>query len=259
MSETNREGKRTARERMAEERERQKARDKRRRVLLVSATVVAVLALAAVVGLLAANSGDDKKKDTSGPVVAPKGASGDGGLAIPLGKDGAKSKLTVWEDFRCPACKQFEDMYRSTINELTTQGKLKVEYHLATLIDGNMGGSGSLRAANAAACAQDAGKFAPYHDELFKNQPPEPDDAFGNNDKLLDLAGKVDGLVTDTFKKCVNDGGHDAWVGKSNEAFQKAKLRGTPTVLLDGKDIFADQKNPLTPQKLKAQVEKADQ
>ncbi|MFD9861142.1 DsbA family protein [Streptomyces alboflavus] len=260
MSEKNREGKQSARERLAVERERQKARDKRRRGLLVGAAVVGVLGLAAVVGVLAAGAGDDKKdKDTTGPVVVPKGASGEDKLSIPLGKDSAKSTLTVWEDFRCPACKQFEDMYRSTINDLAARGMLKVNYHLATLIDGNMGGSGSLHAANAAACAQDAGKFAPYHDELFKNQPPEPDDAFADNAKLIDLAGKVDGLVTAPFKKCVNDGTHNSWVGKSHEAFQKAELRGTPTVLLDGKDIFSDQQNPLTPQKLKTMVEKANQ
>lgn len=35
-----------------------------------------------------------------------------------------------------------------------------MDYHLATIIDGNLGGKGSLRAANAAACAQDVGKFA---------------------------------------------------------------------------------------------------
>ncbi|MFK4067925.1 DsbA family protein [Streptomyces sp. NPDC029674] len=255
MSEKNREEKRAARERMAAERERQKARDKRRRALIVSAAVVGVLGLAAVVGLLAANAGDDKKDDSAGPVVAPKGAADKDGPAIPVGKDSAKSTLTIWEDFRCPACKQFEDGFRSTIHELADKGQLKVEYHLATLIDGNMGGSGSRRSANAAACAQDAGKFTPYHDVLFKNQPPEPDDAFGKNDKLIELAGEVDGLVTDSFKKCVEDGTHDSWVDKSNKAFQDAKLRGTPTVRLNGKDVFSDQQNPLTPQKLKKTVE----
>ncbi|MGW5731984.1 MULTISPECIES: DsbA family protein [Streptomyces] len=256
MSEKNREGKRAARDRLAEERERQKGRDKRRRVLIVSAAVVGVLALAAVAGLVAANSGDDK--DTAGPLSAPKGASGEDQLAIPVGKDGAKSTLTIWEDFRCPACKQFEDMYRKTIHELTDKGQLKVEYHLATIIDGNMGGSGSLRAANAAACAQDAGKFTPYHDVLYTNQPPETDDAFSKNSKLIELAGKVDGLVTDSFKKCVDDGTHDSWATKSNKAFQESGLQGTPSVLLDGKNIFGDQKNPLTPAKLKAKVEEAN-
>ncbi|MEU6994757.1 thioredoxin domain-containing protein [Streptomyces sp. NPDC046465] len=257
MSEKNREGKRSARDRMAEERERQKARDKQRRALIVGAAVVGVLGLAAVVGLLAANSGDDKS-DASGPTVVPKGATGKDQLALPAGKDSAKPTLTVWEDFRCPACKQFEDGFRSTIHELTDKGQLKVEYHLATLIDRNLGGSGSLRAANAAGCAQDAGKFPPFHDVLYKNQPAEADDAFSKNGKLIELAGEVDGLVTDSFKKCVEDGTHDSWVGKSNQAFQDAKLRGTPTVRLDGKDIFGDQQNPLTPQKLTKMVQEAN-
>ncbi len=113
-----------------------------------------------------------------------------------MGKEGAKATLTVWEDFRCPACKSFEQTYRTTLNELTEAGQLKVEYHLVTLIDGGLGGSGSLRAANAAACAQDAGKFTPYHDMLFENQPMESDDAFSDDARLIDLAGKVDGLDT---------------------------------------------------------------
>lgn len=171
VSEKNRDGKRTARERLAEERAKQKTAEKRRRVLIVGGAVVCVLALAAVGGVLAANAGKDKT-DTAGPVTAPSGANGDDSLAVPVGKESAKSTLTVWEDFRCPACKSFEDAYRSTIHELTDAGQLKVEYHLATLIDGNMGGSGSLRAANAAACSQDAGKFTAYHDVLFENQPP---------------------------------------------------------------------------------------
>ncbi|MFE6160647.1 DsbA family protein [Streptomyces sp. NPDC056486] len=256
MSEKNREGKRAARDRLAEERERQKSRDKQRRVLIVSAAAVGVLALAAVAGLVAANSGDDK--ETSSPLSAPKGANGEDQLSIPVGKDSAKSTLTIWEDFRCPACKQFEDTYRTTIHELADKGQLKVEYHLATIIDGNMGGSGSLRAANAAACAQDAGKFTDYHDVLFQNQPAETDDAFSKNSKLIELAGKVDGLVTAPFKKCVDDGKHDSWATKSNKAFQDAGLQGTPSVLLDGKNIFGDQKNPLTPAKLKAKVEAAN-
>ncbi|MEU0686584.1 DsbA family protein [Streptomyces uncialis] len=258
MSDKNREGKRTARERLAVERQRERAREKRRRTLIVSSAVVGVLGLAAVIGVIAANSGGGEE-DTSGPVVVPKGAIGQDGLAIPVGKDSAKSTLTIWEDFRCPVCKVFEDTYRSTIQELTASGKLKVEYHFATLIDGNMGGSGSLRAANAAACSQEAGKFPAYHDVLFENQPAETDDAFADNAKLTELAGKVDGLDTDVFKRCVDDGTHNSWVAKSNKAFQDGGFRGTPTILLNGKDVYADQANPLTPAKLKKLVEDAGQ
>lgn len=249
--------KRSARERLQAEREREKTRDKRRRTLVVSAAVVGVLGLAAVVGLIAANTGKSGGADKAGPVVAPSGASGKDALAIRTGKDGAPSTLTVWEDFRCPACKSFEDNYRATVHDLEARGLLNVDYHIVTLIDGNMTGSGSLKAANAAACAQDAGKFPAYHDVLFQNQPEEVNDAYGKNARLLELAKKVDGLDTPAFRSCVEDGTHNSWVAKSHEAFRAGKFRGTPTVLLDGKDIFSDQANPLTPQKLKEQVEAA--
>ncbi|MFF5493011.1 DsbA family protein [Streptomyces aquilus] len=255
MSEKNREGKRTARERLAVEREKQKAAERRRRTLIVAASVVCVLGLAAVIGIVAANSGKDDGSDSAGPVVAPSGANGDDQLAIPVGKTDAKSTLTVWEDFRCPACKSFEDAYRSTIHELTGAGRLKVEYHLATIIDGNMGGSGSRTAANAAACAQDAGKFTAYHDVLYENQPPETDDAYAKNDKLIELAKKVDGLDTPAFRTCVEKGTHNSWVAKSATAFRNGGFSGTPTVILNGKNIYQDQ--TMTPAKLKKQVQDA--
>ncbi|MGA5137474.1 DsbA family protein [Streptomyces azureus] len=253
MSEKNREGKRTAREKMAVEREKQKSAEKRRRALIVGGAVVAVLGLAAVIGVVAANAGKDDDSEASGPVVAPSGAQGKDGLAIPVGKDSAKSTLTVWEDFRCPACKSFETAYRPVIHELTNAGQLKAEYHLVTLIDGNMGGSGSRNAANAAACAQDAGKFPAYHDVLFDNQPQEVDDAYARNDKLIELAGKVDGLDTPAFRKCVEDGTHNSWVAKSHQAFNKGGFSGTPTVLFDGKNIYQDR--TMTPAKLKQMVQ----
>ncbi|MGW0420437.1 thioredoxin domain-containing protein [Streptomyces sp. NPDC003015] len=256
MSEKNREGKRTARERLAEERAKQKTADRRRRALIVGASVVCVLGLAAVIGVVAANSGKDKdSSDASGPVVAPSGAEGQDSLAIPVGKEGAKSTLVVWEDFRCPACKAFETAYRPVVHELTASGQLKVEYHLATIIDGNMGGTGSRNAANAAACAQDAGKFPGYHDVLYENQPEETDDAFAENSKLLELAEKTDGLDTPAFRACVEKGTHNSWVEKSAAAFRNGGFSGTPTVLLNGKNIYQDR--TMTPAKLKQQVQEA--
>lgn len=228
--------------------------------MIVSAAVVAVLGLAAVVGVLAASA--DKEKDSgsvAGPLLAPSGAEGKEQLAIPVGASDAPSTLTVWEDFRCPVCAQFENVMRDTIHELEKSGQLKVEYHFATIIDGNMGGTGSLRAANAVACSQDAGKFAPYHDVLYRNQPPESDDAFADNGRLIELAGKVGGLDTAGFRSCVEDGKHDSWVNKSNTAFQNGGFRGTPTVLLNGESIFPDKGGKqISPENLKKWVAEAN-
>lgn len=239
VSEKNQEGKRAARDRLIQQREQARAQERRRRTLIVSAAVVGVLGLAAVVGVIAANTGGKGDKDkASGPAVAPSGATGKDSLAIPVGADDAPSALTVWEDFRCPVCAQFENMFRDTIHQMEQSGQLKVDYHFATLIDGNLGGSGSLKAANAAACAQDAGKFPAYHDVLYSNQPQESDDAFGDNSRLIELSKKVEGLDTPTFRSCVEDGAHEAWVEKSNTAFEKGGFQGTPTLLLNGESIF---------------------
>ncbi|MFC5800462.1 DsbA family protein [Streptomyces formicae] len=260
VSENNRDGNRAARERLLQQRELDKAREKRRRLLIVSAAVVGVLGLAAVVGVIAAGTGGKDDASEAGPVIAPSGAEGEEQLALPAGASDAPSTLTIWEDFRCPACAVFENGFRDTIHELTDAGQLRVEYRLATLIDGRFGGSGSLRAANAAACAQDAGKFVPYHDVLYQNQPPETDDAFGNNARLVELAGKVEGLDTPAFRSCVEQGRHDSWVNKSAEVFRNGDFSGTPTVLLNGEPVFPQKgTEQISPENLKKWVTEANE
>ncbi|MET9663414.1 thioredoxin domain-containing protein [Streptomyces sp. NPDC006510] len=259
MSEKNEQGKRAARDRLVQQRERQKASERRRRTLIVAGAVVGVLGLAAVVGVIAANSGGKGKSEAGGPLVAPSGATGKDSLAIRVGADDAPSTLTIWEDFRCPVCAQFENAFRDTIHQLEKTGQIKTEYHLATIIDGNLGGSGSLRAANAAACAQDVGKFSAYHDVLYRNQPQETVDDFSDNAKLIELSGKVPGLDTPGFRSCVDDGKHDGWVKKSNTAFRNGGFQGTPTAMLNGEPIFPKKGNePFTEANLKQWVAEAN-
>ncbi|MFE2601118.1 DsbA family protein [Streptomyces sp. NPDC059396] len=260
MSEKNREAKRSARERLQQERAADRVREKRRRTVVMSVVVVGVLGAVGVIGVVAAEVGKDRSDSAGQPASAPSGAVGKGGLAIPVGSPDAPSTLTVWEDFRCPACAQFENGFRDTIHKLERAGQLKVEYHLATIIDGNMGGSGSLRAANAAACAQDVGKFSPYHDVLYQNQPLETDDAFAKNSHLLDLARKVEGLESAPgFRQCVEKGEHDDWVQKSAAAFRTGGFSGTPAVLLNGESVLPKKGSEnITPDNLKKWVEEAN-
>ncbi|MBY8887371.1 DsbA family protein [Streptomyces sp. PTM05] len=255
MTENNRDAKRSARERMQQEREREKARAKRKRAALVGGSIVAVLVVAAVIGVVVANN---KSGSSSGPVAAPPGATGKDDLAIPVGAANAPSTLTVYEDFRCPACDAFEKTYRTTVHQLMDSGQLRGEYHLVRLIDGNLGGTGSLNAGNAAACAQAEGRFRAYHDVLYDNQPNEEDDKFADKNYLIQLAGKVPGLKTPAFTSCVDKGTYNTWVNKSNADFNSAGFGSTPTILLNGKNIYNNQSNPLTPDKLKAMVAAAN-
>ncbi|MGK5639845.1 thioredoxin domain-containing protein [Streptomyces sp. URMC 126] len=245
------EGKRSARERLQEQRQKEIARAKRRRAMIAGLAVVGVLGTGAGVAAVVAHTGGEKKDEAAGPPRPPQGALGKDGSTIPVGKKAAKATLTVYEDFRCPACALFENAYRDTVRDLEQEGKLKTEYHIVTLIDRNLGGTGSLKAANAAACAQDVGKFAAYHDVLYKNQPPETKDAFADTSRLYELADQVPGLNTPGFQKCVDDGMHDSWVKQAHEAFRKGAYKATPTVLLNGKSVYGDPAHPLTPAKLR--------
>lgn len=243
MNEEAREGNRTATERMRAARKRERTVQQRGRQLKVGALVLAVLAVGAGAGVLVAQQGSgDGASDDAKP--------------ISVGKRDAPSTLTVYEDFRCPACAQFEKQFSGTIRGLEKQGKLKAEYHLVTIIDDNLGGRGSHRAANAAACAKDEGRFRRYHDVLYRSQPPERSDAFSSAKLLLKLAGEVDGLNGPRFRECVEGGGHEAWVKKTGAAFKKSGHQSTPTVLLDGEDVYGGGE-PLTPQSLKEKVEAA--
>jgi protein-disulfide isomerase len=233
-----------ARERMRVERERERQSAKRMRTLKMAGVVILVLAVAALVAVAVSVTGEGDSESTQARPVNTGSAE-------------APVTMTVYEDFRCPACKVFEERFRETVNELRDAGKLRVEYHLVTIIDGNMRGHGSQYAAEAAMCAHDAGRFVEYHDMLYKNQPPEQKDAFGDKEHLLQLARRVEGLSTMEFEKCVKDDHKAGRVERSNAAFLEAGFTGTPTVIVDGERAFDDPADPLTPEKLRKKVEAA--
>lgn len=237
----------SARERLREDRAREQAAKKRMRTFKMGLAVAGVLGAVGLVGVLATQSGGDKEDASGKRAVKP----------ITEGEAGAPVTLSIYEDFRCPGCAQFEQGFKETINDLREAGKVKVDYHLVSIVDRQDNGSGSARAANAAACAKDAGHFTAYHDTLFAHQPTEGGDAFGDAKNLVKLAGKVDGLDSATFRDCVNEGAHEDWVERSSAAFLESGYDATPTLLMDGENLSADRGSTFTPEMLENKVEEA--
>ncbi|MBO0829574.1 MAG: thioredoxin domain-containing protein [Streptosporangiales bacterium] len=227
-----RENKALARGLLRQEQERRPQRRRRSRIIAVTAGVAALVVAVVVIGVVVQN----QRSKTHGPT--PPGTVA-GALAIPVGERTAPVTLTVFEDFRCPSCKQFEDAFGDMVRSLVDAGKLRVEYHIATVIDGNdPGTSGSKVAGNAAACAFVAGRFRPFHDVLYTNQPPETEDGF-TGQRVLDLAERVDGLDTATFRSCVSDGTYRPWLTRVQRDFDHRFAHvTTPTLLLDGRLVF---------------------
>lgn len=213
---------------------------------------VAVLVLVAIVTVVVQRLGTPDEGPT------PRGAVV-GGTALAVGKRSAPVTLTVYEDFRCPACGSFEQRFGPTVDELVDDGSLRVEYHVATIIDAPFRGSGSKVAGNAAACAQDTGKFRPYHARLFGHQPPESEDGF-TEERVIELARGVPGLVDADFRSCVRDERYRPWLERVQAEFDDRFDRaGAPTALLDGKVVLGGSDGTLaksmkTPQALEREV-----
>ncbi|MFJ9446890.1 DsbA family protein [Kitasatospora sp. NPDC101235] len=240
MSNTRKADKKTsATERMRVARAQAERSDRIRRRVVVGGASVAVLALAAGVAFAVGGSSGSGSSAANGPLVVPANASGTDGTVITYGRADAPHTLEVYEDFRCPFCEQLETTTGKAIQQLADDGTYKIEYHLATFLDNNLGGKGSRTALAAAGAALNEGvdKFKAFHDVLYANQPDERSDAFGDVNHILDLAGQVPGLKTDGFVKAVQDGTYAPWAAKVNEEFNKSDVTGTPTVKLDGKKL----------------------
>jgi protein-disulfide isomerase len=256
LSEKNRDGKSSARDRMREERAAQEIKDARRKKLIVIGIVLAVIGAGVGIGIAV----QSKRSAPATPTAAPAGTIGPKRLIIPDGPSNAPSTLTVYEDPRCPACGAFEHHFSATIDQLQDEGKLWGNYHIVSFIDRHDSGHGSRNGANALGCAQDAGYFRAYHDVLYKNQPDETEDPWADQSQLIALAKQVPGLDTPAFENCVNTRTYKGWVSAVQQDFDKTGYTSTPTILLNGKSIYPKNGDEgITPDNLVKWVDQANQ
>lgn len=218
-------------------------------------TLGAVVVLLLVVGIVSvgyfSGRGDSPSPNAAASpdpaAQLPDGVDSDT-FGVPVGtgwkaKNAAKlPTLEIWEDFQCPSCAQLEAVAGQNIVSQAEQGKVKLLLRPATFLDDNLPQSNrtSARATSAWGCAISAGKATQYHSAVFAAQPATEGD--GITDETLTQLGKDVGLTGaefDTFSKCVADGSYRGWAANSNEKFAAAKISGTPTLLLNGKEIKA--------------------
>jgi protein-disulfide isomerase len=222
-----------AAERAAAIRKEQEAKERRRRTLTVTAVVVVVL-----VAILGIGYAVQSSRDTTGHVGSrPTGVVGK--YTIPYGKASAPVKLTVYEDFMCPFCGQFEAASRSMVQQYVGQGDVQVQYRVIAFLDDSSAGTKySTRAMNAFGVVFD--KAGPqvakrFHDLLFENQPAEGSTGLSDQ-QLVDLAVKA-GANKDEVSGPIKSVAFQQWVKNATDAASKKGVNSTPTVLLDGKEL----------------------
>jgi len=140
-----------------------------------------------------------------------------------MGSKDAKVTLVEFTDYQCPFCgRAFRQTYPPVVAEYVKTGKLRYVIHNYPLTQLH---ANAFRAAEAARCAQDQGKFWEMHDRLFGNQK-------ALDQKGLEASAKALGLDTQQFDQCLTSGKYKKEIQEEVAAGKKLGVTGTPTFFL---------------------------
>jgi protein-disulfide isomerase len=169
------------------------------------------------------------------PLRIPHHTTADGN-GVALGRGPAT--VHAFLDFGCPASRAFELSSGEALRTMATDGLLTLVVHPMTLQDGASTDRYSSRAASAAACAADSGRFMDYAQVLLEHQPPEGGPGL-TDDELVQLAAGI-GLCDRGFARCVLDHRYVTWADRVTRRALERGVRGTPTILVQGVLVPAD-------------------
>lgn len=206
---------------------------------VVVSTVVVVLVLGAVVTAVILGSQAKNNAASAGGASLPKNVAAMGaGIVVNPGAPSTVPAMDLYEDFQCPVCGRFEQLYGAQITELAQQNRVKLVVHMLSFLDDNLRNDSSNRAANAAACAADAGRFYPYHAAVYAGQPTREGEGY-TDAQLRDFAQKagITDAALQTWQSCYSAKTHNQYVVSVQNQADKDGVNGTPTIRLNGKDV----------------------
>ncbi|MCW4352541.1 DsbA family protein [Hoyosella sp. YIM 151337] len=216
----------------------------KRRAMIIRAVVTGVILLIAVV--IAVVVINQRSADEG----ASPGTASEQGIAF--GPADAAVTLEVYEDFQCPACRQFETISGDTLRDLAETGEARVVYHPIAILDRASTTQYSTRAASAARCVAEHAPEAwlDWQAQMYAQQPTEGGAGL-TNEQMLDIAGNA-GADSEELTQCVSEVRYANDVANATAESSNAGVRGTPTVLINGDPV-----DDMTPDGLRAAVQAA--
>lgn len=177
----------------------------------------------------------DQVKSTLHDLTARQNLIFDLSGAPSMGDPKAGIVLIEFSDYQCPYCMDyFSGTYRKVIDEYVKVGKLR---YVVRDFPGESIHPNALKAAEAARCAAEQGKFWEMHDSLFTNQRNLPTTG------ITDSA-KTAGLDLAVLQTCLDSGKHTAGIRKDEEETVRLGVKGTPA-------FFIGTPDPANPSKVK--------
>ncbi|WP_144752963.1 DsbA family protein [Curtobacterium pusillum] len=242
-----------ARQRAQRARTQQKRRQRGFRLGLQIGLGVVLLAAATIVTLVLVDSvkpaGPGPSNMSQGGITIGqdlKAVTASSQSPAPTATDGSGAvRITMYIDYLCPTCGQFEKANGDYIESLVDSGAATVDIHpVATLSNRSQGTKYSLRAANAAACVADhsPNQFFAVNAALFAKQP-EQGTAGLTDAQLTRVVTGVDGLQQrSAITKCIEDQTFSKWVDERTTSVvggdvpgsSSGEFPGVPLVLVNG-------------------------
>ncbi|MFH1316493.1 MAG: thioredoxin domain-containing protein [Candidatus Woesearchaeota archaeon] len=147
------------------------------------------------------------------------------------GDPNAPVTIVEFSDYECPFCARFySQTYGQIDDEYIKTGKAKLVYR-----DFPLGfHAQAQKAAEAAECAGEQGKYYEMHDKLFE------DGVSGGVASFKKYASEI-GLDNEAFNTCLDSGEMADEVNKDFQDGQKAGVTGTPAFFINGKLIVGAQ------------------
>ena len=146
-------------------------------------------------------------------------------------KGGEKAAVTIVEfsDFHCPFCRQVV----STLAQLESRYGEKIKLVFRDFPIESLH-PGATKSHEAARCANEQGKFWPYHDKLFARPSSSTPEVF----KAL---AKEVGLDAVAFESCLGSGKYLAAIKEDMEEGNRVGVSGTPAFFINGRQISGAQ------------------
>jgi protein-disulfide isomerase len=218
-----------------------KAADRKRNLAIQIGLTSIVVIFAVVLVLYIVMSAEDKPSSGEAKSIRVTSSS----LITKEGSSDPKAVLSLYEDFLCPACGNFEKQFGPTVSKLIDTGAVAADYYMVAILD-RQGDGYSSRSSNAAYCVADESTdaFRRFHAALYAQQPAEGVGPFPDNARLIEIARQagVAGGVPD----CINSGRYTEMAGGLAAA---TGINSTPTIRINGEDY-----SPSTPEALVTKI-----
>jgi len=153
-------------------------------------------------------------------------------IGVPaIGSPSAPVTIVEYGDYQCGNCRAFATGVMPWLRETwVARGFVQVMFKDFAIL-----GPESNRAAEAAHCAGEQGRFWAFHEALFEAQSADTGGAF-SGENLRSLAEQL-GLAGEAFEDCLASGQYGDKVTASTQAALDSGFEGTPTFVINGRSV----------------------